>query len=113
MTFVTAFFLIGGLGFIAVWIGGSEHAEELYVNNCVDKSIIKRVAWGTTIARKLALSVGALASIVLLNENNPDKYNLTRQFALFIGLFQLAVFAASKCLFKEVSLHSRISHFTD
>lgn len=98
--------LYSGLALVATWAGGSEHAEDLYVTNSVNKDLITKTLLTMQGARQLGMTVSALMSMAMFPNFS------TLNFAGSLMLLLAANFM-SISLFEEVRLHARISHFVN
>jgi hypothetical protein len=107
-----------GFALTGIWVGSQEHAEDLYIHNSVDKQLISTTCLLVTLARRLGMTLGALLALLMLKSAiempaGTDIGNLAKAFSGLIILAVLAITMLLSLLFKEVSMHSRISHFTD
>lgn len=55
-----------GITFYGIWIGGQKHAEEIYLNNSVDKNMIPETEKLIKLAEHIATTIGAVFSLVFL-----------------------------------------------
>ena len=59
-------FMLCGAMLIGVWLGGQKHAEEIYLNNSVDKDLIVKTDKFNQIGELAAYSFGAIYSLIIL-----------------------------------------------
>lgn len=104
-----ALLLLFGISLTGIWIGGQEHAEDLYLHNSVDKTLINSTCRLVTIARRLAMTVGALLGMLMLTSavSWPPATaagSLTKAFSGLLILAVLAITMMVSLLFKEVTI---------
>jgi len=58
--------LILGITFYGIWIGGQKHAEEIYLNNSIDKIMITETEKLIKLGEHIATTIGAVFSLVFL-----------------------------------------------
>jgi hypothetical protein len=64
--FFLAFLFIVGVTFYGIWIGSQKHAEEIYINNSVDKNLITETDKLIKLGEHIATAIGAVFSLFFL-----------------------------------------------